>query len=650
MLTNFITSYLALILLIFYFSEVGKFLSKKIFNQNSRIYINIFLGFGFFISFVNFIYLAGLGNFKYILLLIIIHLILLLFKNYKYLKFNFNIKINFLIFVSFFFSLVAYNFQYTNHDDINGYFNIYSTIINDNYKFSPDANIRAWLSSFGYSFIQSIFIFLGGFTSLYFFDQAFGCLIILIFIYEIMKKKLTNLEFIFFASFISLSCLSLSATSMPNIIIFSLSLILFDELRKFHKGSENIFLICTLFLIAYNLRFNYLLSTSSFVFIALLFLNISTNLRYLKEKIKIVSLILIIFLLPEFFHKFYMYDTISPIFGSNYYITNNEFFKEINFIDSDKINFLYFWFKIFVKKHLIFILFLIFAASLIKKKFSFYFVILISYLISNLILGYISLPDYSNPRRYLLPVENALIIFLLIDIWYYVYISSAKNIILLKVKYLYFFIFALISSNLSLATYDISFFQKLYLNRFESVQNIFYSEQDIAKPFFYRDKIFNKKNNINYIREFESCLTGQEFEKDLLILIKHAYLVKNKKINIIDYKYGFVMSEKTFPFFQSFNDKLKYFNDNYDKILIEKNILYNDSYVTSYINEFEERKKNNNFSLKNFYTGYSKHDLFPVITWLDFARFLDNYIVNKPNAIICNNKNFLLLEFKLNKK
>ena len=645
MLTNFITSYLALILLIFYFNEVGKFLSKKIFNQNSRMYINIYLGFGFFISFVNFIYLVGFRNFRYILLSILIHLILLLFKNYKYLKFNFNIKISFLIFVSFFFSLVVYNFQYTNHDDINGYFNIYSTIINDNYKFSPDANIRAWLSSFGYSFIQSIFIFLGGFTSLYFFDQAFGCLIILIFIYEIINKKLTNLEFIFFVSFISLSCLSLSATSMPNIIIFSLTLILFNELRKFHKGSENILLICTLFLIAYNLRFNYLLSTSSFVFIALLFLNISTNLRYLKEKIKIVSLILIIFLLPEFFHKFYMYDTISPIFGSNYYITNNEFFKEINFIDSDKINFLYFWFKIFVKKHLIFILFLIFAASLIKKKFSFYFVILISYLMSNLILGYISLPDYSNPRRYLLPVENALIIFLLIDIWYYVYLSSAKNIILLRVRYLYFIVFALISSNLSLAAYDISFFQKLYLNRFESVQNIFYSEQDIAKPFFYRDKIFNKQDNISYIKEFESCLMGQEFEKDLLILIKHAYLVKNKKINIIDYKYGFVMSEKTFPFFQSFNDKLKYFNDNYDKILIEKNILYNDSYVTAYINEFEQRKKKNNFSLKNFYTGYSKHDLFPVITWLDFARFLDNYIVNKPNTIICNNKNFLLLQF-----
>ena len=138
---------------------------------------------------------------------------------------------------------------------------------------------------------------------------------------------------------------------------------------------------------------------------------------------------------------------------------------------------------------------------------------------------------------------------------------------------------------------------------------------------------------------------GQEFEKDLLILIKHAYLVKNRNINIIDYKYGFVMSEKTFPFFQSFNDKLKYFHNNYDKILIEKSILFNDSNITAYINEFDERKKVNNFSLKNFYTNYSKHDLFPVITWLDFAKFLDNYIINKPNSIICNNKNFLLLKF-----
>jgi hypothetical protein len=645
MLTNFLTSHLALISLIFYFNEIGKFLSKKIFNNNSRMYINVYLGLGFFISFVNLIYLAGLGYFKYILLLILIHFIFLLFKNYKYFKLNFNIKISLLIFVFIFFSLVVFNYQYSNHDDINGYFNIYSSIINDNYKFSPDANIRAWLSSFGYDFIQSIFIFLGGFTSLYFFDQAFGCLLILIFFYEIAQKKLTNLEFIFFISFISLSCLSLPATSMPNIIIFSLTLILFDELRKFNKSSENILFIFALFLIAYNLRFNYLVSITSFAFIILFFLKASANLIYLKKKIKIVSFIFIIFLFPEFFHKFYMYGTISPIFGSNFYITNNEFFKEINFIDSSKINFLYFWFKIFVKKHLILILLLIFAASLIKKKFFFYFIILISYLISNLILGYISLPDYSNPRRYLLPVENALIIFLLIDIWYYVFISSVKNAISSKIRYLYFIIFGLISFNLSLAAYDISFFQKLYLNRFESVQNIFYSDQDIKKPFFYKDKIFNKKDNINYIREFESCLMGQEFEKDLLILIKHAYLVKNRNINIIDYKYGFVMSEKTFPFFQSFNDKLKYFHNNYDKILIEKSILFNDSNITAYINEFDERKKVNNFSLKNFYTNYSKHDLFPVITWLDFAKFLDNYIINKPNSIICNNKNFLLLKF-----
>ncbi|WP_440675417.1 hypothetical protein [Candidatus Pelagibacter sp. HIMB1593] len=645
MLINFITSYLVLISLIFYFNEVGKFLSKKIFKQNLIVYINIYLGFGFFISVINLIYLAGLGKFKYILLIVLIHFILLLFKNYKYLKLSFNVKIGILIFLFFIFSLFVFNYQYTNHDDINGYFNIYSTIINDNYKFSPDANIRAWLSSFGYDFIQSIFIFIGGYTSLYFFDQAFGCFLILIFIYEITQKKISNLEFIFFVFFISLSCLSLSATSMPNIIVFSLSLILLDELRKFYKGSENILLICSLFFIAYNLRFNYLVSTTSFIFIILFFINIFSNVKYLNKKIITVSLIAVIFLLPEFFHKFYLYGTISPVFGSNFYITNNEFFKEINFIDSIEINYAYFWFKIFVKKHLIFIILLIFTVILIKKKISFYLIILISYLISSLILGLISLPDFSNPRRYLLPIENALIIFLLIEIWSHFHISSTKNITLLRAKYLYLTFFAFILINLSLATYDLSFFQKLYLNRFESVKNIIYPEQEIKKPFFYRDKIFNKKDNKKYINEFESCLIGKQFKKDLLVLIKHAYLVKNKNINIIDYKYGFVMSEKTYPFFQSFNDKLKFFNDNYDQILIEKNILYNDLYVTAYINEFKERKIGNNFSLKNFYPNYSKHDLYPAITWLDFAKFLYSFVRDNPKSIVCDNKNFLLLKF-----
>ena len=645
MLINFISSYLVLISLIFYFNDIGKFLSKKIFKQNLITYINIYIGFGFFISIINLIYLAGLGKFKYILLLILVHFILLLFKNYKYFRLNFNIKIGLLIFVFSIFSLSVFNYQYTNHDDINGYFNIYSTIINDNYKFSPDANIRAWLSSFGYDFIQSTFIFTGGYTSLYFFDQAFGCLLILIFIYEITQKKISNLEFIFFVFFISLSCLSLSATSMPNIIVFSLSLILFDELRKFYKGSKNTILICSLFLVAYNLRFNYLISTTTFIFIILFFMNTLRNFKYLKKKIITISLITIIFLLPEFFHKFYLYGTISPVFGSKFYITNNEFFKKINFIESNEINYAYFWFKIFVKKHLIFIFLLIFASILIKKKISFYLIILISYLISSIILGLISLPDFSNPRRYLLPIENALIIFLLIDIWNHVHISSVKNIILLKARYLYLIFFVFISINLSLATYDLSFFQKLYLNRFESVQNIFYPEQEIKKPFFYREKIFNKKDNKNYIDEFEFCLIGQQFEKDLLVLIKHAYLVKNKNVNIIDYKYGFVMSEKTYPFFQSFDDKLKFFVDNYDQILIEKNILYNDSNLTAYINEFRERKNGNNFSLKSFYPTYSKHDLYPVITWLDFANFLHSFVRNETKSIVCDNKNFLLLKF-----
>ena len=124
----------------------------------------------------------------------------MLFKNFKFLKFNFNIKFFFLIFLSIIFSLTVFNHQYTNHDDINGYFNIYSSIINDSYKFSPDSNMRAWLSSFGYNFIQSIFIFFGGFNSVYFFDQDFGCVLILIFFYELLQKKLTSIEFVFFSS------------------------------------------------------------------------------------------------------------------------------------------------------------------------------------------------------------------------------------------------------------------------------------------------------------------------------------------------------------------------------------------------------------------------------------------------------------------
>jgi hypothetical protein len=644
MLLSFFVSYFIFFSILFYFHEVGKFLSRNLFKQNFKTYINIYLGFGIFISFINLIYLIGLRNFKYIIFSLIIHFFLLLFKNFKFLKFNLNIKFFFLIFLSIIFSLTVFNHQYTNHDDINGYFNIYSSIINDNYKFSPDSNMRAWLSSFGYNFIQSIFIFFGGFNSVYFFDQAFGCVLILIFFYELLQKKLTSIEFVFFFFFISLSCLSLSATSMPNVILFSLSLILLDQLKKFHEGSKNLLIITALFLVAYNLRFNYLISFISFLFIILFFLKIPTNSLFLKKQSKKIILIILIFLIPEFFHKFYIFKTISPILGSDFYITSNKFFQEINFINSNPPDLLNFWFKVFVKKHLIFILFLTSIVVLVKKNFSFYFIVLASYLLSSLIISYISLPDYWNPRRYLLPLENSLIFYLLINIWYYVTNLNNKYFVYLKVRNLYFITFAFMAINLSLASYKIDFFEKFYLNKIESIQNIFYPNKDIKKPFFYREKIFNEKTNKNYIDEFNNCLKEQKIEKDLLVLIKHAYLIKNIKVNIIDYKYGFVMSEKTYPIFQSFDIQAKYFNANYDKIIIEKDILFNDFEISTYIEEYEQRKKNNSFSLKNFYTT-SKYDLYPLIAWFDLARFLNNFIIYKPDSIICNNQKFLLLKF-----
>ena len=637
----FVCAYLVLASSIFYFYNLGHILTKKVFFEKTSISINIILGFGIFISFINLIYLTEFGNFKYLLLFLLIHILFLFSKNLKY-KFNF--KFYCLIILSIIFSLAVFNHQYSNHDDVNGYFNIYSNIISDNYKLSPELNLRSFYSSLGYNFIQSVFIFLGGYTSTYFFDQSFGCILMLIFFYEKFQRKLPNSEFFFFIIFLSLSCLTLSETSMPKVILTSLSLILLDQLKKFYEGSENLLIISAILLIAYNLRFNFLISFVCFIFIFILILKFYKNFFFFKKNLKVYFFIIIFCYFNLVLQKLYVFDTISPIFGSKYYITNNSFFKEIIFVDLIENNILFFWFKVFLKKHLIFILFLLLLFFLIRKNIFFYLIILISYFFSIIIFSYIQFPDFANPKRYLHPLENSLIIFLLINLWKYVDNSIKQNLIHNKFKYFYFVVFAIISINLSLSSHNIIFLKKLYFDRLESVKYIFLPKQITEKPFFYKSVIFSKKNNEDYVKNINYCLKNKKFEGETLVLVKHAYLIESKKIQVIDYLYGFTFSKKMYPIFQSFDYQSKHFNENYNQILIEKASL-NSSNIIQYIQDYEKRKVDNVFSLKNFYTYYSKMDLYPVIAWLDFAKYLNKFIELKPQSIICENKDFFLLKF-----
>jgi hypothetical protein len=236
-------------------------------------------------------------------------------------------------------------------------------------------------------------------------------------------------------------------------------------------------------------------------------------------------------------------------------------------------------------------------------------------------MSYFGIGDYQNVNRYLLPFENSLVFFLLMNIWYNLNYFK-KYFILIKIKYIYIVTFFILVTNLSLSGYKIDFLKRLYNDRIESALNILNIKNLTNKEtFFYKINIFNEKNNKNYINLFNSCLKNQNFSKKILILIKHAYLFKNKNIQVIENKYGFTMSKKIYPIFQSYDYKLQYFNKNYNYILIKKELLFESDEITRYVRDYKKIKINNLFIINNFFTDYNKYGIYPRIAWLDLAGF-----------------------------
>lgn len=646
---NFILSYITLLSFFFYFERIGSFLSIKIFEYRFNKIINIYFGLGLFISIINLSFIFGINNFKIILFLIIANFSLLLLKFYKQnnFNFNFNLKINFLIFLSLVLCLLIFNHPYSNHDDINGYFNIYASIINDNYNSTPDSNIRNFYSSYGYNFIQSIFIFIGGYSSAYFFDQAFGGILILLSSYYLLKYYTNDVEFAFLIILIFLSLVTISETSMPKVIIYSISLLILFELKKFIINSkpEKFFVIIGLLFIAYNLRYNYILSFICFSIIFIFFFKLIKKEFNIIKNLKIIFLLVTIFLVPEFIQKFLIFKTISPIFGSEFYITENNYFNEIKIINTD-IKYFYFLTKIFLKKHFIFICLVFWIISIIKLKNQPYLSLLFfTYLLSIIIMSFVQIPDYQNPKRYLVPVENSLIIFLLILIFNDLKEKIYLNKINRNFIFIFFLIFGLIVSNISLSNYRPSYNLEFYKSRLKSVINIFNSNYKNKETFFYKEKIFTKKNNLNYIDDFNSCYQKLNLNEKVLIITKHSYLFYDKQFKAIDYRYGFTLSEFIYPIFQEFVSKEKFFKQNYKSIIIEKNILFENKNLNDYLLNKDKILFNNNLYLKNFNPTWSKFDQFPLIAWYDLVSFFYEYAQLNKKKLNCNNNFFISIKF-----
>jgi hypothetical protein len=638
MFVNFLINYLFLLLFIFYFYRIGHILSKILIFKNINVSVCIILGLGFFISIINIFYTLGLRDFKILLALLFLHILIIFLKNFRsIINFSWNIKLLFILILSLLVCLSSFKNKFVSHDDLIGYFDVYSSIINNNFNFSPDFNLRNQNSGFGYNFIQSIFIFFGNYTSLYFFDQSFGTILILIFVFEKFKNNNINYFFIFF---IFLSTLIISETSQPKVIIFALALIILFELKKFYINPLNLNIIISLIFISYNLRYNFLISFVTILFFNIFFLNFLKKKIEFRKNFKIIVYLFSIFLLPDFINKYFIFKSFSPIlFTSHYSIFENAYYKRIEFLDSKSIYSLYFWTSVFFKKHFLFII-IIFTILLKIKKFPFYILLLSSYLLSIILISFPLSPDAYNIRRYLMPTENALIIFLVLEIIFYFNFTKKLN----NIRPILILAFIIITLNISFMSIKVHYLYELYKVKIVNLVIIFF-DKDNNNSYFYNKKIPNNIESSIYLNEIEYCLKNFTAKKKILIIANYGYLINNKNIKKMEPGLGYSTSKDMYPFLQTFNDKHFFFKNNYEGIIIEKDLIFSDKFVNKILKELPKAWITSNILDTKILPFHNKYDNVNYLSWIDFLSFLKEYIDTYNFKNNCNTKNFISIKF-----
>jgi hypothetical protein len=642
-LTLFISGYLVLIFFISYFYQLGNIIGKKVIFEKTSISVNIIIGLGFFISAINLIYTLGLRDFKIVVSLAFIHALVLFFLNFKnYKRIVFDYKLLFILLLSIIISLIFFKYNFLNFDDFYGYSNLYESIINNNYNFSPDLQIRAYNLSFGYTFIQSIFVFLNGISTIHFFDQTFGAILIVIYIYEnfFLDTKKKN-EFYFYIILIVISTISVPETSLPKIIIYSLTIIILSEIKNFFDGSKNISVLVCLLLVGFNLRYNFIISYIYLLFSIILLLKILKKEIKLNEYIIKITFCFGIFVIPDLINKFIIFDTILPLFlKSKYFATENYFFKEIEFIRSFNFQtYIIYWIFAFFKKNFLIITTLFCILFFSKKNLYFNRLLFFCYFISIIVTSFILFPDRFNSWRYLWPLENALIIFLILQI-----ISNTSLIgYIKKYKYSFNFFFTITAIYISLLTPKPSIFYEFYKSKFQNVINVFSISNNLSNNFFFSKKIPDKNTVTQYKIEFNSCFDRFNKEKDVLTILNYSYLMQEKKLKKMEINTGFLFSKDFFPFFQSFDEKSNFLKNNYEGIIIEKILIYQNTKLDRDIKELGQRFKEKKINLDEFYPNYSKFDIINLLTWLDFVSFLEE--LKFSSKVNCETDNFISFKF-----
>lgn len=637
MIYNFINIYLSFLLLFYYFFELGSFFSKKLFKQKTSTSVSILIGFGFLISAINIIYTLGIRNFKLILVLFLMNILYFIIKNIK----NFNLKLDSnTLFLSFFIFLTAilsfYN-EYLTFDDFHGYAKVYSSIINNNFNFDIDQNLRNFFSGFGYNFIQSIFIYIGGFNSIYFFDQMFGTSLILIFFYEQLKNKNFFPLIIFL---VLLSTFSIKDTSQPYTIIFAMTLVLLPLLKNFYDYPHNILIIFSLIIISFNLKYSTPLFFTTLFFSIIAIHKLFKKQIDLKENYKIILILISVFLLPDLINKYFIFENISPaLFGSKFSIFENIYFDKIDFINQQNYYKNNFYLLIFFKKHFIIILLLTATLYFIKRDY-FYIITFLFYICSIVVWSIIQFPDLYNIRRYLLPLENAFILFMMLEFFQY---YKGKNFFKILILF-----FVIISLNLNFSSFRPTKTIKFYKIKIANTINIFNEKYAHKAYFLYNNfSIPSDLEKMKYIKEFEKCLYKIEPDKNILSLINFEFLINRKNVTFIDKGFGFNLSEKQYPLLQNFDIKYSFFKKNYPVIIFEKNVLLKDYVYKRFLKDLNWRLKDDEYDISNFFNNYSLYDKIPLISYYDFLKFIDILALRSKNKQnLCETDRFLLIELK----
>ena len=386
------------IFLFIYFGVInlGNITNKLILKEKNNTDLNIVLGFLSLSFFSGFLLVFKIFSISVILIFISLSYFAILF-NKKILenKILFNDKIIlFLLGIIFIISLKN-NFNFA--DDLGGYFKTINDFIYKTNLYNNELQYRLYYSYPFYLILNSIFISFSDFYSAWFLDVFFGSSLILFTLKNNFKFE-NKFIFLILTFTVLMTVVTIQETNTPKLISIGLILIILFELEKFYHNNKYLLSLLLFSSLLIIFKFTNIASYTNLM-IALILIE-----KIYKKKIKIKEFILPIFLsliifLPWAIYSIQVFNSpLTALFPSQYYYTQNEFFKNLNLQYIHETNLLTY---IYSRQILITLLLSVIYFFISKKKKFFKLCLIFSFFMCFIFFLTTMFSDKSNFLRYM---------------------------------------------------------------------------------------------------------------------------------------------------------------------------------------------------------------------------------------------------------